>query len=85
MNSIVVIVLLKHTLYIYIYILITGHSTGEGEGEGEADSLLSREPTEVMGLDPRTSGSCPEPKADTYPAEPPRSPLSILYFYSLSL
>ena len=30
--------------------------------EGEADSPLSREPD--AGLDPRTPGSCPEPKAD---------------------
>ena len=33
------------------------------EGEGEADFSLSREPG--VGLDARTLGSCPEPKADT--------------------
>jgi len=35
---------------------------GGVEGEGEADSPLSREPD--VGLDPRTLGSWPEPKAD---------------------
>jgi len=33
-----------------------------GEAEGEAGSLLSKEPD--VGLDPRTLGSRPEPKAD---------------------
>ena len=32
--------------------------------EGVADSLLSKEPD--VGLDPRTPGSRPEPKADTF-------------------
>jgi len=37
-----------------------------GVGEGEANSSLSREPDVVLdvGLDPRTLGSGPEPKAD---------------------
>ena len=35
---------------------------GVAEGEGEADSPLNREPN--AGLDPRTSGSQPEPKAE---------------------
>jgi len=35
---------------------------GEAEGEEEADSPLSQEPD--VGLDPRTLGSRPEPKAD---------------------
>ena len=35
---------------------------GGAEGEGEAGFPLSREPD--MGLDPRTPGSRPEPKAD---------------------
>ena len=34
----------------------------EGQREGEADSSLKREPD--AGLDPRTPGSGPEPKAD---------------------
>jgi len=36
---------------------------GGAEGQGQADSTLSREPD--AGLDPRTLGSRPEPKADT--------------------
>ena len=36
---------------------------GTAEEEGEADSLLSSEPN--VGLDPRTLGSRPQPKADT--------------------
>ena len=39
-----------------------------GDGEGEAGSPVSREPE--AGLDPRTLGSCPEPKADTSLTEP---------------
>ena len=35
---------------------------GEAKGEGQADSPLSREPN--AGLDPRTLGLRPEPKAD---------------------
>jgi len=35
----------------------------QAEGEGEADSSRSREP--IVGLDPGTPGSLPEPKADT--------------------
>jgi len=38
------------------------HKQGERQAEGEADSPLSREPDE--GLDPRTLGLWPEPKAD---------------------
>ena len=39
-----------------------GGEWGGAEGEGEADSPLSREAD--VGLDPRTLGSWPEPKAD---------------------
>ena len=39
------------------------------EGEGEADSPWSREFD--AGLDPRTLGSQPKPKADALPTEPP--------------
>ena len=46
------------------------HRKGERRGEGEAGSPLSRE--HDTGLDPRTLGSGPEPKADAQPAEPPR-------------
>ena len=38
------------------------HKQGEKQAEGEAGSPLSREPD--AGLDPRTVGSHPEPKAD---------------------
>ena len=37
-------------------------SANRGNGEGEAGSPLSREPN--VGLDPRTPGSRPEPKAE---------------------
>jgi len=40
--------------------------------EGEAGSPQSREPS--IGLDPRTPGSRPEPKADAQPTKPPRCP-----------
>ena len=47
--------------------------SGKGvEGEGEADSFLGREPE--AGLDPRTLGSWPEPKADALLTEPSRQP-----------
>ena len=46
-----------------------GQSEGVTEGEGEAGSPLHRMPN--GGLDPRTPGSRPEPKADTQPTEPP--------------
>ena len=41
-------------------------STSRGVGEGEAGSPLGREPSPPadVGLDPRTSGSRPELKAD---------------------
>jgi len=42
------------------------------EAEGEAGSPLSKEPD--VGLDPRTPGPQPEPKADTQPTEPHRHP-----------
>ena len=45
--------------------------------EGEAGSLLSGEPD--IGLDPRTPGSWPEPKADAYRTEPPSLPLNFLH------
>ena len=42
----------------------------QAEGEGKAGSLLSREL--VVGLNHRTPGSQPEPKADTELTERPR-------------
>ena len=39
------------------------HKQGEQQAEGEAGSWVSREPD--VGLNPRTPGFCPEPKADT--------------------
>ena len=54
--------------YDYLFIYLTervaareGTQAG-GVGEREAGFPLSREPN--MGLNPRTLGSCPEPKAD---------------------
>ena len=38
------------------------HKQGKAEGKGEVGSLLGRETD--MGLNPRTLGSGPEPKAD---------------------
>ena len=49
-----------------------------GEGKGEADSPLSREPD--MGLDPRTLGSQPEPKADAQPLSHPAAPHLVLSY-----
>ena len=46
--------------------------------EGEADSLLSREPD--IGLYPRTLGSWPEAKADTWLTEPHRCPGIFIFF-----
>ena len=43
-----------------------------GRTEGEADFSLSGKPN--IGLDPETSGSWPEPKADALPTEPSRYP-----------
>ena len=52
-------------------------SRGRGrEREGEADSLLIREPN--AGLNPRTPGSRPEPKADTQPLSHSGAPLEAL-------
>ena len=34
----------------------------------------------ILGLNPRTLGSCPEPKADAQPAESPRHHLIIMTF-----
>jgi len=47
-----------------------------GMGEGEAGFPQSREPD--AGLDPRTLGSRPEPKAATQPTEPRRHPIKIV-------
>ena len=44
----------------------------QAEAEGEAGFPPSKEPD--VGLDPRTLGSWPEPKAAAYPTEPPRRP-----------
>ena len=49
-----------------------GEQEAEGEGQGEAGSPLSREPD--AGLNPRTLGSWPEPKANAELIEPPRCP-----------
>ena len=45
----------------------------EGQKEGEAGSSLSREPE--AGLDPRTPGSGPEPKADAQALSHPGAPV----------
>ena len=46
----------------------------ETQAEGEAGSMQGAH----VGLDPRTPGSCPEPKADTQPL----SPAGVLAFIS---
>jgi len=46
-------------------------------GKGEAGFPLSREPN--AGLDPRTLGSRPEPKADAQPTEPPRRSSKVIF------
>ena len=82
----------KHFLKDFIYFIIWERKkrsmrggagrVAEGEGEGEADSLLSREPN--AGLDARTLGPWPEPKADPKPTEPPRCPrLTSVYWVPL--
>ena len=49
---------------VFIYLRKREHEQGRGaEREAEADSPLSREPD--AGLNPRTLGSPPEPKADS--------------------
>jgi len=47
--------------YLFIYLREREWENTEGEGKGEAGSLLSQEPD--VGLDPRTPGPWPEPKA----------------------
>ena len=47
---------------------------GKREREREAGSPLNKEPHLDVRLDPRTPGSCPKPKADAQPTEPPRCP-----------
>ena len=49
-------------------------SRGERQREKQT-SPLSREPN--VGLDPRSLGSGPEPKADASPTEPPRCPPTV--------
>ena len=53
---------------------------GGAEGEGEAGSLLSREPH--VGLDSRTLGSRPEPKADAQPLSHLGAPE--IFFFTVS-
>ena len=55
----------------------------EEKGKGEAGSPLSREPD--LGLDPRTLGSWPEPKADAQLIELPRVPLLFAFEASSDL
>ena len=52
-----------------------------GAGEGEEGSPLSRDPN--AGLDPRTLGLRPEPKADTSLTEPPQVPLLATFKYAV--
>ena len=56
----------------------TSTSEAEREREGQ-DAPLSREPD--VGLDPRTPGSCPELKAHTFPADPPRLRERLFFFF----
>uniref|UniRef100_A0A452T899 RAB32, member RAS oncogene family n=1 Tax=Ursus maritimus TaxID=29073 RepID=A0A452T899_URSMA len=50
-----------------------------GVGEEEAGSQQSREPN--MGLDPRTLGSCPEPKTDAGFLSHPGAPKDFIYLF----
>ena len=56
-------------------VLPPGHP--ERGAEGEAGRRVSGEPD--VGLDPRTPGSRPEPRADPAPTEPPGAPGSLLF------
>ena len=58
---------------LFIYSLET-----EREAETQAEKQAPRrEPNEVF--DPRMPGSCPEPKANAQPPEPPRHPYFVLF------
>jgi len=66
-------------LFIYLFDRKTAQGGGAAEGEGKAGSPLHREPD--VGLDPKTPGPRPEPKADAQPTKPPRCPPKIDFFY----
>ena len=51
----------------------------ETQAEGDAGSM-HQEPD--VGLDPRTPGSYPEPKADAQPLSPPGAPVLLLFKHS---
>ena len=77
--------------YLFIWHRERERAQAGGAGEGEADSPLSMEPD--VGLYPRTLGSWPELKADSWLTEPLRHSLAptphnsfiILYHFSPSL
>ena len=56
--------------FIYLFMRDT-----EREAETQAEGEAGREPDE--GLDPRTPGSCPEPKANAQPLSHPGAPKDI--------
>ena len=52
-------------------------SGGEAEREGDTESEAGSGPSAqsaTRGLNPQTVRSCPEPKSDAQPTEPPRCP-----------
>ena len=57
----------------FLKILFIFHERGEREREAEEKQAPCREPN--VGLDPRTLGSQPEPKADAQPLSHPGVPV----------
>jgi len=70
-------------LFIYLTHRVRAQVGRAAGAEGEAGSLLSKEPD--AGLDPRTPGPRPEPKAAAQPTEPPRRPLTNIFLNLLVL
>ena len=62
-------------LYLFIH---ERHTEREAKTQAEGKAGFSRGAD--VGLDPRTPGSPPEPKADRSTAEPPRRPASQLLY-----
>ena len=63
--------------FLRVYLLIHGRHRDEGRDIGRGRSMAPCEKLDA-GLDPRTLGSCPEPKADTQPLSHPGAPQMIL-------
>ena len=65
-------------LFIYLFMRDTWREA-ETQAEGETGSLHDPD----AGLDSRTLGSCPEPKADAQPLSHPDAPVEVILFYFL--